>query len=132
MKILLIDDHKILSTGLKNSLEGLDPNKKIYIIDDYIDSEEIISLGKDSKYDVLLIDINLKKLTDLDGLELAEKILENRPDKKIIILTGYDNLYFKLKSKEIGVKAFKSTGKRDHNEKLRLGYEGNFGRKDRG
>ena len=106
LKILLIDDHKILSTGLKNSLEGLDPNKKIYIIDDYIDSEEIISLGKDSKYDVLLIDINLKKLTDLDGLELAEKILENRPDKKIIILTGYDNLYFKLKSKEIGVKAF--------------------------
>lgn len=86
LKILLIDDHKILSTGLKNSLEGLDPNKKIYIIDDYIDSEEIISLGKDSKYDVLLIDINLKKLTDLDGLELAEKILENRPDKKRLIV----------------------------------------------
>ena len=106
MKILLIDDHKILSTGLKNSLEKLDPNKKIHIIDDYMNSEEIISLGKDSKYDILLIDINLKKLTDLDGLELAEKILENIPEKKIIILTGYDNMYFKLKSNEIGVKAF--------------------------
>lgn len=106
LKILLIDDHKILSTGLKNSLEKLDPNKKIHIIDDYMNSEEIISLGKDSKYDILLIDINLKKLTDLDGLELAEKILENIPEKKIIILTGYDNMYFKLKSNEIGVKAF--------------------------
>ena len=106
MRILLIDDHKILSTGLKNSLESLDANKKIDIIDNYMDSEEIISLGKSNKYDILLIDINLNKLTDLDGIEIAEKILEYNPEKKIIILTGYNNYYFKLKSSEMGIKAF--------------------------
>lgn len=106
MRILLIDDHKILSTGLKNSLESLDTNKKIDIIDNYMDSEEIISLGKSNQYDILLIDINLNKLTDLDGIEIAEKILEYNPEKKIIILTGYNNYYFKLKSSEMGIKAF--------------------------
>ena len=38
----------------------------------------------------VLMDINLGKLSENDGLTLARRLLKVIPDLKIIILTGYD------------------------------------------
>ena len=68
---------------------------------DYKTTErDIISKILSNSFDLLLIDINIKKILDIDGLELCRNILKEKPDCKIIILTGYDNYAFEKEHKK--------------------------------
>ena len=86
MKILLIEDHKMVATSLKMSLET---EQSISV--DVIDC--IVKLNTDKSilsYDLLLIDINLTGIEGtVNGLDLAEKLIEKYKEIKIVILTAY-------------------------------------------
>lgn len=72
MRILLIDDHKLIVEGIKNSLSNYMTNVVIDVISD-LHNYNIIDIV--SRYDILILDINLNKGGDMDGLSLAKKIL---------------------------------------------------------
>ncbi len=70
MRILLIDDHKLIVEGIKNSLSNYMTNVVIDVISD-LHNYNIIDIV--SRYDILILDINLNKGGDMDGLSLAKK-----------------------------------------------------------
>lgn len=99
MKILLLDDHKILGQSIKMLLE-----EESDVTCDYISSSENLMEALENSYDILLLDINLK--AEKTGLDLVEKILERYPKQKIVVLTSYDLVNYRKIAFDLGVKDF--------------------------
>ena len=103
MKILLIEDHKMVATSLKMSLEK-ENSISVDIINNFSSSEiDGIILN----YDLLLIDINLTGIEGtINGLDLAEELIEKYKNIKIVILTAYKLDFYIKRAKKIGCKGF--------------------------
>lgn len=101
MKILLLDDHKIFGQSLKILLE----EEETIEVCDYISNiDDFLERIDQDKYDILLIDINLKE--KITGLDLIRNILSQNPKEKIIVLTSYDLANYKDIAFGLGVKDF--------------------------
>jgi len=106
LKILLVDDHKLLAQGLKNALLTYDKFERVDVIDYKLDLESILACIKEINYDLILLDINIKKILPIDGIDLCSNILKYDPNLKVIILTGYDFYALEKDAKSIGARAF--------------------------
>lgn len=78
-KILVVDDEKLIVKGLRFSLEQDDME-----VECAYDGEEALEMAKNKKYDIILLDIMLPKLT---GLEVCQQIREFS-DVPVIMLTA--------------------------------------------
>ena len=78
-KVLVIDDEKLIVKGIRFSLEQ--DNMKV---DCAYDGEEAVELARNNKYDIILLDVMLPKLT---GYEVCQQIREFS-DVPIIMLTA--------------------------------------------
>ena len=121
MKIILLDDHKIFGQSLKILLEEeetIEVRDYISNIDDFLER-----IDKD-KYDILLIDINLKE--EITGLDLIRNILYQNPKEKIIVLTSYELANYKDIAFGLGVKDFinKSIERDDLIRRIKNVYQG--------
>jgi DNA-binding response OmpR family regulator len=67
-KVLVVDDEKLIVKGIRFSLEQDDME-----VDCAYDGEEALEMAKKKKYDIILLDIMLPKLT---GLEVCQQIGE--------------------------------------------------------
>ena len=79
MKILVVDDEKLLVKGMKFNLEN-----EGYEVDACYDGETAIEMAKGGNYDLILLDIMMPKV---DGLEACMKIRESST-VPIIMLTA--------------------------------------------
>jgi two-component system response regulator HydG len=79
--VLIVDDDPEIYINLAEILET-----KGYKIKTAEDSKSSIQMARESKFDIMLIDL---KLPFLDGLETHLTIQEIRPDLITIIITGY-------------------------------------------
>lgn len=78
-KVLVVDDEKLIVKGLRFSLEQDDME-----VECAYDGEEALEMAKSNKYDLVLLDIMLPKLT---GLEVCQQIREFS-DVPVIMLTA--------------------------------------------
>ena len=103
MKILLIEDHKMVATSLKMSLETDDS-----ISVDIVNNVRDLSINESFlSYDLLLIDINLTGIEGtINGLDVAEELINKYEDLKIVILTAYKLDFYIKRAKRIGCKGF--------------------------
>lgn len=103
MKILLIEDHKMVATSLKMSLETDDS-----ISVDIVNNVRDLSINESFlNYDLLLIDINLTGIEGtINGLDVAEEFINKYEDLKIVILTAYKLDFYIKRAKRIGCKGF--------------------------
>ena len=87
IRILLVDDHKIIRDGLKALLFGEDD---LEIIGECSDGEEVLDFVDREQVDVILMDINLGEDT-LDGIQTMNKIREMPACKgiKVFAITSY-------------------------------------------
>lgn len=103
MKILLIEDHKMVATSLKMSLET-DESISVDIVNNVRDlsiNESVLN------YDLLLIDINLTGIEGtINGLDVAEELINKYEALKIVILTAYKLDFYIKRAKRIGCKGF--------------------------
>lgn len=95
--VLLADDHHIFREGIQSLFNSI---RHIRIMDMAGTGQEAIARYQENKPDILLLDISLP---DMSGFEVAEKILQNDPDAKIIILSMHENPEFVKKALKIGV-----------------------------
>ncbi len=79
MKVLVVDDEKLIVKGLRFSLE-----QDGYDVECAYDGEEALQLAKSGNYDIILLDIMLPKLT---GFEVCQQIRETM-NVPIIMLTA--------------------------------------------
>lgn len=79
MKVLVVDDEKLIVKGIKFALE-----QDGYEVDCAYDGKEALELAGSGGYDIILLDIMLPKLT---GFEVCQQIRETS-DVPIIMLTA--------------------------------------------
>lgn len=103
INILLIDDHVLFAKSMEIALSDFPEIERLISVQQI---DNVIPTLKSEKYDIVLLDINLGDLSDDDGLSLAKRILQELPDTKILILTGYDLPVYRHEAEKIGVKGF--------------------------
>jgi two-component system NarL family response regulator len=98
MKVLLVDDNRLMLEGLQNILEA----HGIEVVGVASDGRQSIDLARGLKPDVILMDIRMPRC---DGLAATRAIKAEMPDAKIIILTTStedDDLFEAIKSGACG------------------------------
>lgn len=98
MHIILVDDHKLFAKSLEISLK--DRVEQFQVL---TSPEELSKLLAQKMPDVLMLDIHMG---DHNGLEVAQEVLQEYPDMKIVFLSGYDLLEYHNRAIEIGAKGF--------------------------
>jgi len=83
IKILLVEDHKLMRVGLKSLFDEVD---EIEIISEAQSGKEALEKYKIAHPDIVLMDIGLP---DISGIETTKRILEGNSLAKIIILTSH-------------------------------------------
>ncbi len=100
MKIIVIDDDKLVALSLKTILEN---TGTIQIAAMGHSGEEAISLYEQYKPDVMLMDIRMQGMT---GLETGERILAKDKSAKILYLTTFSDDEYIVKALNIGAKGY--------------------------
>lgn len=100
MKTVIIDDDPLVTSSLKIILES-DPDIKVAGTGN--SGSEALSLYRQMKPDVLLMDIRMDGMT---GLEAAESILKDNPNAKILFLTTFSDYEYIAKAFQIGAKGY--------------------------
>ena len=94
MKILLVEDEKLLSKSVAKGLGMLG-----YAVDCAYDGEEALELYDVNEYDLMILDLNLPKL---DGMEVLQRIREQDKDFRILILSARNSLDDKITGLDSG------------------------------
>src|SRR5690554_268190 len=85
MKILLADDHFLVSDGLEVLLSTFEFVDKTQSVLNFMKLKEVL---KEQSFDVLLLDIHFGKH---DGREIIGEIKQMAPDMKVIALTSHSD-----------------------------------------
>lgn len=100
LKILVADDHSIVRDGLIQSLTRAFPEVEIGEADQYI---EIFKLINQSKWDLVILDVNLP---GKNGIEILKEIKGNYPDTRVIIFSMYPEDQFAVRAIKAGASAY--------------------------
>ena len=100
MNIIIVDDDNLVSLSLKTILEA---QKNIKVIAIGKNGNDAIELYKTYLPDILLMDI---RMDVMNGLEATEKILENYPQAKILLLTTFSDDEYIIKAIQLGAKGY--------------------------
>ncbi len=101
-RILLIDNNESLCSMLREYFSSHASIKVVLSASNGSDGLDLI-INKQKDYDLIIMDLILPKK---DGLYLLEKIKENNIDKKIIIVTAFNDADTIRKVSEYGVNYF--------------------------
>jgi len=86
IKVVLIDDHVLLRSGLRGLVESFDRCTVLFEADN---GKDLISkLQPDHLPDIVLMDINMP---EMNGYETTLWLKNNHPDVKVLALSMYDN-----------------------------------------
>ncbi|GIO14783.1 DNA-binding response regulator [Cohnella xylanilytica] len=83
MNVLLVDDHRSVVEGTKMLIES-EPDIQVTIETDVYCVPDLVRL---KKYDVILLDLYMP---NMNGADLARKLLEYVPDAVILIYSGFE------------------------------------------
>ncbi|MBC3796909.1 response regulator transcription factor [Acetobacterium tundrae] len=100
MKIVVVDDDRLVCTSLKTIIESED---NIEVVGLGYNGQEAILLYSQLKPDVLLMDIRMDVMT---GLEAAGTILNDDKDAKILFLTTFLDDDYIIKALKLGAKGY--------------------------
>lgn len=93
MKVLIIEDDKILSDTIKQCIE------KIYDVSQEFDGYSGYMMAKEGIYDIIILDL---MLPEMSGYDVLKKLREDKVYTPVLILTAKDALDDKLKGFNYG------------------------------
>ena len=122
IKVLLVDDHKIVRDGIKSILNAA---KDIVVISEAQNGTEAINFLESNKddIDVVVMDINMPELNGVDATEIILKLF---PEMKILALTMHSEEAFILNMVKVGARGYvlKDSGGQKLIEAIKTVYEG--------
>ncbi len=94
MKILIVEDEKDLCSTVAKGLKHSG-----YVVETCTDGEEASFMAIDEYYDLIVLDINLPKVS---GIEILKLIRESNKEVKVILLTARANIEDKILGLDLG------------------------------
>ena len=100
IKVLIVDDHPLFRSGLRQVVES---DSRFKLIGETGDGETALRMIQEKKPDVAVLDVNMPGLT---GLEIAGRLQNKRPPVNLIILTMHKEEEIFNRAVDLGVKGF--------------------------
>jgi len=101
IKLLIVDDEPIICRGLQSTVPWASIG--VEVIGEAYDGLEALELIARQEVDVVITDICMP---EMDGLELTRVLREQKPDIKVIIVSGYDEFEYARQAMRLGVEDF--------------------------
>ncbi|MDX1599977.1 MAG: response regulator transcription factor [Anaerolineales bacterium] len=100
MRLLLVDDHEVVRSGLQMLLQN---EADVEIVGEVATAEEALDLVVDTKPDVVVMDIGLPGMS---GIDAARAILEREPSAAIVALTIHEDEEYFFKMLDAGASGY--------------------------
>jgi DNA-binding NarL/FixJ family response regulator len=82
LTIVLADDHRLTVDGVRTALDGADD---IEVVGAAYSGEDVLPLVRDTKPDVVLLDLHMPKV---DGFACLDMIRKNHPQVKVVVFSA--------------------------------------------
>jgi len=100
IRIVMVDDHRIVREGLRAMLHGMD---EIEIVGEAEDLSGALAAIEESKPDVVLLDLRLQRSS---GLDACRTIVEKHPDVRVVFLTVYEDEQYVFEALRAGGRGY--------------------------
>jgi DNA-binding NarL/FixJ family response regulator len=85
IKVLLVDDHRLVRAGLQSLLDATDD---IRVVGAAADGREALELATGLEPDVVLMDLSMP---GMGGVEATRRLLADRPGLQVVVLTSFSD-----------------------------------------
>lgn len=113
VRVLIVDDHPVVREGLAGMLGGKTAGTlRIEVAGEAEDGAQALDLFRRLRPDVVLMDL---RMPGMDGVQAIERIREEAPEARILVLTTYDSDADILRAVEAGASGYllKDSPRRD-------------------
>ncbi len=100
IRLMLVDDHDIVRTGLKSFLET---QEGIQVVAEASSGEQAIQKAQEMQLDVIVMDITMP---EMDGLEATRRLKELDPEYNILALTVHEDKQYLFEMLSAGASGY--------------------------
>ena len=85
IRVLLVDDHRLLLAGLRSLLDAVDD---VEVVGTAADGVEAVELAEKLEPHVVLMDLSMPRM---GGVEATREIVARQPDVQVVVLTSFSD-----------------------------------------
>ena len=97
-KLVIADDEPMIRRGLVNGIPWEDMG--FHVVADFMDGQDVMKYLEQNEVNVVFTDI---QMCQISGLAVTRWIVENKPDIKVVILSGYKEFEYLKEAIELKV-----------------------------
>lgn len=100
-RLLIVDDDEAIISSLASLLES-----DAVMVRTASSWEQAIELLQSGMFDLVITDLRLEGATGMEGLDLISHIKRQRPQTRVVLLTGYGSPEIERQARERGADAY--------------------------
>jgi DNA-binding NarL/FixJ family response regulator len=100
IRVLLVEDHVLMRAGIRALLGGL---PDVEVVGEASTGPEALTLAQSLEPDLVLLDISMP---ELNGLEVASRLLKNDPRQRIIFLSMHTDAVYVRRALQAGASGY--------------------------
>jgi DNA-binding NarL/FixJ family response regulator len=101
VRIVLVDDHEMVIEGLKAMLAAF--SDRVEVVGQAVGAERALSVVDELDPDIVLSDVRMQGSS---GLDLCQKLRERQPDRKVVMLSVYDDEQYLFQALRVGASGY--------------------------
>ena len=101
VRLVLVDDHEMVIEGLKAMLAAFED--RVVVVGQAVGAERALSVVAELKPDIVLCDVRMQGCS---GLDLCRELRERDPDRKVVMLSVYDDEQYLFQALRVGASGY--------------------------
>ncbi|MGV0834193.1 response regulator [Mycolicibacterium thermoresistibile] len=101
VRIVLVDDHEMVIEGLKAMLAAFDD--RVRVVGHAVGAERAVDVIAELDPDIVLCDVRMQNTS---GLDLCLTLRESDPDRKVVMLSVYDDEQYLYQALRVGASGY--------------------------
>ena len=101
VRLVLVDDHEMVIEGLKAMLAAF--HDRVAVVGQAVGAERALQVVADLDPDIVLCDVRMQGVS---GLDLCRDLRERDPDRKVVMLSVYDDEQYLFQALRVGAAGY--------------------------